>query len=35
MISQSPLASKIAVPRPDWFSAATAIATRRRRSRSG
>src|SRR5215208_240877 len=25
--SQSPLAAKIAVPRPDWFSAATAIAT--------
>src|SRR5919198_6580039 len=27
MINQSPLASKIFVPRPDWFSAATAIAT--------
>jgi hypothetical protein len=27
MISQSPLAAKISVPRPDWLSAATAIAT--------
>jgi hypothetical protein len=27
MISQSPLAWKISVPRPDWLSADTAIAT--------
>src|SRR3954468_19583959 len=27
MISQSPLAAKICDPRPDWFRAATAIAT--------
>ena len=27
MISQSPLAAKISAPRPDWFRAATAIAT--------
>jgi hypothetical protein len=25
MMSQSPLAAKISLPRPDWFSAATAI----------
>src|SRR3954454_15195771 len=27
MMSQSPLAAKICVPRPDWFRAATAMAT--------